>query len=84
MAEKVVLYAYFYSTRQAQLAVRALETLYDCSEPKMVAPVNGRPVLVIVSEPDGSELLATHYSTTLVNQAIQVIMNYDGQAVDKF
>ena len=79
-----VLYAYFYSTREAQMAVRALETMYDCSAPEMVAPVNGRSVRVIISEPHGAELIAPHYSPALINKAIEVIMNYRGQAVDRF
>lgn len=73
-----VLYAYFYSTREAQMAVRALETMYECSVPKFATPVNGRPVLVVISEPEHADLLATHYSPVLLNKAVEVILQYNG------
>jgi hypothetical protein len=83
METKPVLYAYFYSTREAQMAVRQIDIWYDCSAPEFVTPVNGRPVLVVISEPAGSELVATHYSPELLNKAIEVVMKYNGRPSDQ-
>lgn len=70
--------AYFYTNVQADRAILRLEPYFQCSPPVTVAPVNGRPVFVLIEIPPSQVPQQQFVPPTLISQITQTVLMYDG------
>lgn len=75
--------AYFYTTIDAQKAIRQLEPYFKCSEPMPVPPVNGRTIFVLIEIPEASLPQPQFPNAILNSQILQIVLTYNGIVREK-
>lgn len=72
------IYAYFYTTALAKMAIDTLGPQYRCSVPETTRPINGRPVMVTITLTEPPLVGEKFYPPQLLGNVISVILKYNG------